>query len=128
MVEQERIEYLNNEAIAHGGSYVLYWMQAAQRAEDNPALWHACEQANRLGLPLAVLFVLTDYPSATAVLYRWMLAGLRQVAGVLRVYSRAAFESAATHEPYWNAAQTQLIRTGTIHNYMRMYWGKMILA
>jgi deoxyribodipyrimidine photo-lyase len=32
-----------------------------------------------------------------------------------------------TSDPYWNAAQNELVRTGTIHNYMRMYWGKKII-
>ena len=27
----------------------------------------------------------------------------------------------------WNAAQTQLVREGRIHNYLRMLWGKKIL-
>jgi deoxyribodipyrimidine photo-lyase len=27
----------------------------------------------------------------------------------------------------WNAAQTQLLRGGIIHNYLRMLWGKKIL-
>jgi deoxyribodipyrimidine photo-lyase len=27
----------------------------------------------------------------------------------------------------WNAAQRQLVRDGTIHNYLRMLWGKKIL-
>jgi len=43
------------------------------------------------------------------------------------VYSLAEFESAATHDPLWNAAQIQLVREGTIHNYLRMLWGKKIL-
>lgn len=84
MVEPERIESLNDKPIARAGSYVLYWMQAAQRTDDNPALWYACGEANRLGLPLAVLFVVADYPGATAVHYRWMLTGLRPVARDLR--------------------------------------------
>lgn len=42
-------------------------------------------------------------------------------------YSREALESAATHDPLWNAAQTQLVREGRLHNYMRMLWGKKIL-
>ena len=29
-----------------------------------------------------------------------------------------------THDPLWNAAQTQLFRDGRIHNYLRMLWGK----
>lgn len=43
------------------------------------------------------------------------------------VYSLAEFEAAATHDPLWNAAQTQLVREGRIHNYLRMLWGKKIL-
>ncbi|HOX92553.1 MAG TPA: hypothetical protein PLC54_06495, partial [Spirochaetales bacterium] len=43
-------------------------------------------------------------------------------------YSYDDFLAARTHYPYWNAAQHQLLASGTIHNYMRMYWGKMILA
>ena len=43
------------------------------------------------------------------------------------VYSLEEFAIAATHDPLWNAAQTQLIREGRIHNYLRMLWGKKIL-
>lgn len=42
-------------------------------------------------------------------------------------YTMSQFESAATHDPLWNAAQRQLITEGTIHNYLRMLWGKKIL-
>lgn len=42
-------------------------------------------------------------------------------------YSREQFEQAATHDPAWNAAQRQLLRTGKIHGYMRMYWAKKVL-
>ncbi len=43
------------------------------------------------------------------------------------VYDLATFESAATHHPLWNAAQRELVATGSIHNVMRMYWGKYIV-
>jgi deoxyribodipyrimidine photo-lyase len=43
------------------------------------------------------------------------------------VYSLAQFESAATHDPLWNAAQNQLVREGRMQNYLRMLWGKKIL-
>jgi deoxyribodipyrimidine photo-lyase len=43
------------------------------------------------------------------------------------LYSLDDFAAAATHDPLWNAAQTQLVREGTIHNYLRMLWGKKIL-
>lgn len=42
-------------------------------------------------------------------------------------YSLGEFEEAHTHDPLWNAAQTQLVREGGIHNYLRMLWGKKIL-
>ena len=42
-------------------------------------------------------------------------------------YDRDAFERAATHDPLWNAAQTELVRDGRIHTYLRMLWGKKIL-
>ena len=43
------------------------------------------------------------------------------------VYSRAQWEAGATHDPCWNAAQAEMVRSGRMHNYMRMYWGKKIL-
>jgi deoxyribodipyrimidine photo-lyase len=43
------------------------------------------------------------------------------------VYTRDRFERAATHDPLWNAAQTELVREGRLHNYLRMLWGKKIL-
>ncbi|QDT29173.1 deoxyribodipyrimidine photolyase [Gimesia panareensis] len=42
-------------------------------------------------------------------------------------YSLEEFEQAKTHDPLWNAAQTQLVTEGRLHNYMRMLWGKKIL-
>lgn len=42
-------------------------------------------------------------------------------------YSIQAWEAAATHDEVWNAAQTELAKTGKIHGYMRMYWAKKIL-
>ena len=43
------------------------------------------------------------------------------------LYTRAQLEAAATHDRYWNAAQTEMVRTGFMHNSMRMYWGKKVL-
>jgi deoxyribodipyrimidine photo-lyase len=42
-------------------------------------------------------------------------------------YSVEELENAETHDPYWNTAQKEMIGTGKMHNYMRMYWGKKIL-
>ncbi|MEW6012157.1 MAG: deoxyribodipyrimidine photo-lyase [Elusimicrobiota bacterium] len=43
------------------------------------------------------------------------------------VYSLKQLENCSTHDEYWNAAQKELVSTGKIHNYMRMYWGKKII-
>ncbi len=42
-------------------------------------------------------------------------------------YALAKLEAAETHDELWNAAQLQMVNTGWMHNYMRMYWAKKIL-
>jgi len=42
-------------------------------------------------------------------------------------YTLTELEAADTHDPLWNAAQTQLVTEGRIHNYLRMLWGKKIM-
>jgi deoxyribodipyrimidine photo-lyase len=42
-------------------------------------------------------------------------------------YSLQELAAAETHDEYWNAAQQELLITGKMHNYLRMYWGKKIL-
>lgn len=44
-----------------------------------------------------------------------------------RRYGLDALDAARTHDALWNAAQTQLVREGRIHNYLRMLWGKKVL-
>ncbi len=66
---------------------------------------------------------------AYAGLPAWSRASLEAHAGDPRPY-RYRYEEladASTHDPYWNAAQTELLTTGRMHGYMRMYWGKKIL-
>ncbi|MGB7294746.1 MAG: deoxyribodipyrimidine photo-lyase [Candidatus Aminicenantales bacterium] len=43
------------------------------------------------------------------------------------LYSPGELEEARTADPYWNAAQREMVVTGKMHNYMRMYWGKRII-
>lgn len=42
-------------------------------------------------------------------------------------YSLETFLHSKTHDSLWNAAQNQLRKTGVLHNYLRMLWGKKIL-
>ncbi|MEN9881528.1 MAG: Deoxyribodipyrimidine photolyase [Candidatus Parcubacteria bacterium] len=43
------------------------------------------------------------------------------------IYSQEQFEQAETHDDLWNSAQRQMVETGKMHGYMRMYWAKKIL-
>lgn len=45
----------------------------------------------------------------------------------MNLYTPEQFERALTHDELWNAAQMQLVNTGSMHGYMRMYWAKKIL-
>ncbi len=43
------------------------------------------------------------------------------------LYNEQQLEHAETHDSLWNATQMQMVSTGWMHNYMRMYWAKKIL-
>jgi len=78
-VQQERIKVLNPKEIKKG-TYVLYWMQASQRAEYNHALEFAILKSNELRQPLIVFFGIADqFPEANERHYTFMLEGLKGV-------------------------------------------------
>ena len=83
MIQPQRITPLNNRE-PRPGAYVLYWMQAAQRAECNHALEYAIDRANELKLPVVVAFALTaDFPEANLRHYHFMLQGLKETSEAL---------------------------------------------
>ena len=43
------------------------------------------------------------------------------------LYTEAQFENAETHDDLWNAAQMEMVVTGKMHGYLRMYWAKKML-
>ncbi|HXV47173.1 MAG TPA: deoxyribodipyrimidine photo-lyase [Candidatus Binatia bacterium] len=59
----------------------------------------------------------------------WADRSLRQHAQDERryLYSERQIENAESHDPLWNAAQKQMVLTGWMHGYVRMYWAKKIL-
>src|SRR3712207_6300835 len=78
-IQSSRIKVLNPADPRRTGRYVLYWMQASQRASYNHALEYAVEEANARDLPVIVCFGLTDgYPEANARHYAFMLEGLAE--------------------------------------------------
>ena len=79
---------------------------------------------------LSINFVLhTPRYDRFAALPDWARRTLRAHADDERPYrySLAKLEAANTHDPYWNAAMKEMVKTGYMHNYMRMYWGKKII-
>lgn len=76
---KENIKVLREGKIKKN-EYIIYWMQAAQRSENNPALNYAIEKANEIQVPLLVFFNLTDqFPDANYRHYNFMLEGLKEV-------------------------------------------------
>ncbi|MFW5735946.1 MAG: deoxyribodipyrimidine photo-lyase [Halanaerobium sp.] len=63
------------------------------------------------------------------ILYDWAYQTLMEHQSDEReyLYDYQQLENAETHDKYWNAAQKEMLITGKMHNYMRMYWGKKIL-
>lgn len=43
------------------------------------------------------------------------------------LYTLEELEKGQTHDPYWNSAQLEMVHTGKMNGYMRMYWGKKII-
>ncbi len=59
----------------------------------------------------------------------WALKTLAKHADDRRpvLYSASQLEAGETGDPLWNAAQKEMVFTGRMHNYLRMYWAKKIL-
>ena len=43
-------------------------------------------------------------------------------------YSLEQLENGETHDELWNASQREMVVTGEMHNYVRMLWGKNVIA
>ena len=69
-----------------------------------------------------------DYDS-WGVVPAWAKATLKARAGDRReaLYGLEELEAGVTGDEYWNAAQRELVETGGMHGYMRMYWGKRVI-
>ena len=79
---------------------------------------------------LSVNFVrYNSYYDSFECLEPWADRSFAQHSGDRRpiIYREEQLEQAETHDPLWNAAQKQMVLTGWMHNYMRMYWAKKIL-
>jgi deoxyribodipyrimidine photo-lyase len=70
-----------------------------------------------------------DAASLETALPGWALLTLGAHAQDRRpwLYTAEQLEAGATHDPVWNAAQRELVATGTVHGYLRMLWGKKVI-
>ena len=67
------------------GNCVVYWMQRAQRAIDNPALDVAIQIGNELKKPVVVFFApVPFYPRANLRHYRFLAEGIADIAQELK--------------------------------------------
>ena len=82
----------------------------------------------RRELAFNMVFYNPDYENMNC-LPDWSKNTLREHASDSRpyIYTRNELENAETHDSYWNKAQHEMTKTGKMHGYMRMYWGKKIL-
>jgi deoxyribodipyrimidine photo-lyase len=79
-----RLLVRNRAAVDAGGEAVVYWMQRAQRADDNAALDLAIEIGNELDKPVVVFFGLVPfYPHGNWRHYRFLADGLPELAAGL---------------------------------------------
>jgi len=65
-----------------------------------------------------------------AALPAWVQKTMREHADDERqfTYSMEQLEAGETHDELWNAAQREMVVTGEMHNYVRMLWGKNVIA
>ncbi len=72
---------------------------------------------------------LEGYDRFEAMTHPWAYETMEVHEGDRRetLYTIEDYEKANTHDPYFNAAMREMIETGHMHNYMRMYWGKQII-
>lgn len=71
----------------------------------------------------------TERYDSLAAAHSWAQKTLRDHAADKRdfLYDLEVFELGRTHDPLWNAMQQQLVITGKLHGWCRMYWAKKIL-
>jgi deoxyribodipyrimidine photo-lyase len=81
IVADKRVTVRRGGEPRKNGRCVVYWLQRAQRAMDNPALEVAVACGNALGLPVVAYFsVISNYPNANWRHYYFLQQGLHDLA------------------------------------------------
>jgi deoxyribodipyrimidine photo-lyase len=124
------VDYLSNMSpyLHFGQISPLYIALRIKKARSPGTAAYLEELVVRRELSMNFVNYNSSYDSFTC-LPEWARKTLSRHKGDRReyVYTLRQFELAATHDPYWNAAQREMVLAGKMHGYMRMYWGKKIL-
>jgi deoxyribodipyrimidine photo-lyase len=106
----------------------VYLAMAAMESGSPGAESYVEELVVRRELAMNFVYYNESYDTIEC-LPNWARITLNEHSGDRReyTYTLSELEQSRTHDPYWNAAQTEMVRTGKMHGYMRMYWGKKIL-
>jgi deoxyribodipyrimidine photo-lyase len=129
---QPQTDYVSHMSkYLHFGHVSPIWLVLQAReasAKQNNIESFVEELVVRRELSMNFVFYNNDYDSYSN-LPGWARKTLEEHKGDEReyTYTRKQLESAGTHDEYWNAAMKEMVHTGYMHNYMRMYWGKKIL-
>lgn len=125
------VDYLSDMSpYLHFGMISPVYILNRIKESSSPGVEDYLEQlVIRRELSMNFVYYNEDYDEFSSILPDWALETLADHSEDSRgyIYSREEFERAETHDPYWNAAQKEMVLTGKTHGYMRMYWGKKIL-
>jgi deoxyribodipyrimidine photo-lyase len=123
--------------LSHLSPYLHFGQLSAQRivievtkSEADPESRNAYLEELIVRRELADNFCLynPDYDKVAGA-HAWAQTTIAEHAADVRefMYTRAQFEAGETHDELWNAAQLQMVTTGKMHGFIRMYWAKKIL-
>lgn len=127
----------NKNGLSNISPYLHFGQISSQRiakilidfsAEDNSVASYLEELIIRKELADNYCYYNEDYDSFNGF-YDWAKKTLNEHRNDKRdfIYSLDEFENANTHDNLWNAAQLEMVDTGKMHGFMRMYWAKKIL-
>ncbi len=124
------VDYLSNMSpyLHFGQISPLYIALKVMRSRSKARSAYLEELIIRRELSLNYIYYNKNYDSFEG-LPNWAKKTLYEHKGDKRnyAYSLPDLENAKTHDVAWNAAQREMVITGKMHGYMRMYWGKKIL-
>ncbi|MDD9300973.1 MAG: deoxyribodipyrimidine photo-lyase [Desulfobacter sp.] len=108
--------------------YLALKIKACEKTNDQAEKSYLEELIVRRELAANFVYYNAAYDSLDC-LPAWAKKSLAEHQGDRRkyLYSKSELLECLTHDEYWNAAMKEMIVSGFMHNYMRMYWGKKIL-